>query len=327
MTVCPLFFKKMLHFQTKDDTIYIINNVKKRKKMIFSGAKLPPPITEADIERVRDFYDKRRYADAISFLRERGYKTPTAAMIKTPEQIEGCREAGRINSLVLDAVEREICVGMSTQDIDDIVMEETKRLGGKPACLGFEGFPKSVCTSINSVVCHGIPNKRQRLSEGDIINVDCTTEYEGYFGDASRLYTFGEIKERTARLVEVTRRSTMDAVEHVRPFTTYLGDIGYIINSAAKAEGFKVVREIGGHGVGLEMHEDPYVCHIGFMGRGMMLLPGMIFTIEPMINEGGGNIYISPIDGWTVYTQDGRPSAQVEHEVLVTDTGFEILSK
>lgn len=295
--------------------------------MTFSGASLPPPITEAQIERVRELYEKRRYADAVAFLREQGYKTPTAQMIKTPEQIEGCREAGRINSLVLDAVEREICVGMSTQDIDDIVMEETKRLGGRPACLGYEGFPRAVCTSINSVICHGIPNKRQKICEGDIINVDCTTEYEGYFGDASRLYTFGQVKERTARLVELTKRVTADAVGHVRPYTAFLGDIGYIINSASKSEGFTVVREIGGHGVGLEMHEDPYVCHIGFMGRGMMLLPGMIFTIEPMINEGKGKFYVSPIDGWTVYTQDGKPSAQVEHEVLVTENGFEILSK
>jgi methionyl aminopeptidase len=248
-------------------------------------------------------------------------------MIKTPEEIEGCREAGRINSLLLDAVEREIRVGMTTQDIDDIVMEETKRLGGIPACLGYEGFPKSVCTSVNSVVCHGIPSEKVVLREGDIINVDCTTKYEGYFGDASRMFTFGEISDNAKRLVDLTRRVTMDAVKHIKPYTTNLGDIGYIINTAAKSEGFSVVREIGGHGVGLEMHEDPYVCHIGFMGRGMMLLPGMIFTIEPMINEGTGKIYISPIDGWTVYTADGRLSAQVEHEVLVTESGFEILSK
>lgn len=295
--------------------------------MIFKGVTPPKPLSEREIEYIKELYAERRYKDAILHLRGLGYKTPTAAMIKTPEQIEGCREAGRINSLILDAVEREIRVGMSTQDIDDIVMEETKRLGGTPACLGYEGFPKSVCTSVNSVVCHGIPSKKVILREGDIVNVDCTTKYEGYYGDASRMFTFGKISPEAQSLVDLTREATMAAVEHIKPYSTFLGDIGYIINTAAKAKGFSVVREIGGHGVGLEMHEDPYVCHIGFMQRGMMLLPGMIFTIEPMINAGTGHVYINPIDGWTIYTSDGSLSAQVEHEVLVTEDGFEILSK
>ena len=295
--------------------------------MIFRGAQLPKPLGDREIEYVKELYAEEKYGEAIAYLKGKGYKTPTKAMIKTPEQIAGCREAGRINSLILDAVEREIKAGMTTQDIDDIVMAETKRLGGIPACLGYGGFPKSVCTSINSVVCHGIPSKKVILREGDIINVDCTTKFEGFYGDASRMFTFGEISPEAKRLVDVTKSSTMAAVEHIKPFTTYLGDIGYIINTAAKKEGFKVVREIGGHGVGLEMHEDPYVCHVGFMGRGIMLLPGMIFTIEPMINAGGGEVYIDPNDGWTVYTADSRLSAQVEHEVLVTMDGFEILSK
>lgn len=295
--------------------------------MIYRGAQTPKPLGVGEIEYVRELCAEEKHGEAIAYLKSKGYKTPTKVMIKTPEQIAGCREAGRINSLVLDAVEREIRVGMTTQDIDDIVVAETKRLGGIPACLGYGGFPKSVCTSINSVVCHGIPSKKVILREGDIINVDCTTKYEGYFGDASRMFTFGDISPVAKNLVDVTRSSTMAAVEHIKPFTTYLGDIGYIINTAAKAQGFKVVREIGGHGVGLEMHEDPYVCHIGFMGRGIMLLPGMIFTIEPMINEGTGDVYISPEDGWTVYTADHSLSAQVEHEVLVTMDGFEILSK
>ena len=295
--------------------------------VIFRGAKQPSPLGDREIEQLRELFAEGKSGEAIAYLKGKGYKTPTKAMIKTPEQIIGCREAGRINSLILDAVEREIKVGMTTQDIDDIVMEETKRLGGIPACLGYGGFPKSVCTSINSVVCHGIPSKKVILREGDIINVDCTTKYEGYYGDASRLFTFGEISPVAKRLVDVTKRSTMAAVEHIKPFTTYLGDIGYIINTAARGEGFRVVREIGGHGVGLEMHEDPYVCHIGFMGKGLILLPGMIFTIEPMINEGLGEVYVSPDDGWTVYTADGSLSAQVEHEVLVTQNGFEILSK
>ena len=295
--------------------------------MILRGVKTPEPLGEGEIQHVKELCLGGKSADAILYLRERGFKTPTKAMIKTPEQIKGCREAGRINSLILDAVEREIKVGMTTADIDEVVMEETKRLGGIPACLGYEGFPKAVCTSVNNVVCHGIPSKKQIIRDGDIINVDCTTKFEGYFGDASRMYTFGKISPEVERLVNLTKSATMAAVQHIKPFTTYLGDIGYIINTMAKEQGFKVVREIGGHGVGLEMHEDPYVCHIGFMGRGMMLLPGMIFTIEPMINAGEGDVYISPIDGWTIYTADGSLSAQVEHEVLVTNDGFEILSK
>ncbi len=295
--------------------------------MAIRGIMPPSPLDEMEIQQLRELCSEGRHSEAIARLRTKGYKTPTNAMIKTPEQIKGCRMAGEINSKVLDAVEREIKVGMSTQDIDDIVMEETKKLGGIPACLGYEGFPKSVCTSVNSVVCHGIPSKKTILREGDIINVDCTTKYEGYFGDASRMFTFGNITPEARRLVDLTTRVTMEATRHVKPFTTFLGDIGYIINSAAKENGFSVVREIGGHGVGLEMHEDPYVCHIGFMRHGIVLLPGMIFTIEPMINAGKSKIYINPLDGWTVSTADGSLSAQVEHEVLVTLDGFEILSK
>lgn len=263
----------------------------------------------------------------IGRMRSIGYKMPSAKMIKTKEQIEGCREAGRINSLVLDAVEREIKVGMTTADIDEVVVNETRRLGGRCATLGYEGFPRSVCTSKNNVVCHGIPSKRDVIREGDIINVDCTTLYEGYFGDASRMYTFGKISERAERLVRVTREAVELAIENIRPYETHLADIGYYISSHVRKNGFSVVREIGGHGVGLAMHEDPFVCHTGIFGKGMLLLPGMIFTIEPMVNEGKASFFIDPIDGWTVYTKDSGLSAQIEHEILVTELGVEILSK
>ncbi len=263
----------------------------------------------------------------IARLRSLGIKTPRADMIKTPAEIEGCREAGRVNSLILDAVEREIAVGMTTADIDDIVMRETRALGGIPACLGFDGFPKAVCTSPNNVVCHGIPSEKVKIREGDIINVDCTTVYGGYFGDASRMYTFGEISPEAERLVRVTEEAVKLASESIIPYKSHLGDIGYYINRHARENGFTVVREIGGHGVGLSMHEDPYVCHVGSLGGGMLLLPGMIFTIEPMINQGRSKFYIDPKDEWTVYTMDGLLSAQVEHEILVTESGYEILSK
>ncbi len=282
-----------------------------------SNINIPVPARQAD----------EPMADYIKRLRELGIKTPTPKMIKTPEQIEGCREAGRVNSLILDAVEREIEVGMTTEDIDRIVMRETKAMGAVPACLGFEGFPKAVCTSPNSVVCHGIPSEKVKIKDGDIINVDCTTVYGGYFGDASRMYTFGKISPGAELLVKTAREAVELAVNSIVPYKSHLGDIGYIINRRARENGFTVVREIGGHGVGLLMHEDPYVCHVGSMGAGMLLLPGMIFTVEPMINQGKSKFYVDPRDGWTVYTMDGLLSAQVEYEVLVTECGVEILSK
>lgn len=265
--------------------------------------------------------------ELIKRLRSLGIKAPTTKMIKSDEQIKGCREAGRINSLVLDAVEREIRVGMTTEDIDDIVVAETKRLGGVAACLGYEGFPRSVCTSPNNVICHGIPSRKQKICEGDIINVDCTTLYEGYYGDASRMFTFGKISARAELLVKTSREAVLAAIADIKPYTSHLGDIGSIINRLARARGFSVVREIGGHGVGLKMHEDPYVCHTGIYGSGMVLLPGMIFTIEPMINEGSAKFYVDEKDGWTVYTRDGGLSAQTEYEILVCESGVEVLSK
>ena len=268
-----------------------------------------------------------KMSDTLSRLRAAGVKAPSLRMIKNPEQISGCREAGRINSLILDEVEKRIAVGMSTQEIDDIVMRETRALGGRPACLGFEGFPKAVCTSVNNVVCHGIPSKKQILREGDIVNVDCTTEYGGYFGDASRMFCLGEVSPAAKKLVSVTREAVELAVSVIRPYESTLGDIGYAVNTHARKNGFSVVREIGGHGVGLKMHEDPYVCHVGLPGRGMLLVPGMIFTVEPMINQGRARFYIDERDGWTVYTADGKLSAQIEYELLVTESGVEIISR
>lgn len=264
----------------------------------------------------------RRIADA----RARGERTPTRAMIKTPSQIEGCREAGRVNAQVLDAVSRMIAPGVSTADIDRVVREQTRALGGVPACLGFEGFPAAVCTSVNSVVCHGIPSPDEILREGDIVNVDCTTRYRGYYGDASRMYKIGQVSPRAEQLVRTTQEAVRLCVSHLRPFSSHLGDIGYDISTYVRRRGFSVVREIGGHGVGLRMHEDPYVCHVGLHGSGIVLLPGMIFTIEPMINEGTSRVLDNDKDGWTIRTADGKLSAQVEYEVLVTEDSVAILS-
>ena len=289
-----------------------------KARRVIERRDLPPPPRREEGEACVEYIKK---------LRALGYRTPGVKMIKTPEQIEGCREAGRINSLVLDEVEKNIEVGMTTADIDDIVVKATKEYGGIAACLGFEGFPRSVCTSRNNVVCHGIPSKKERLSEGDILNVDCTTIYGGFYGDASRMFTFGEISHEAEMLVKTTREAVELAVDAIRPYESHLGDIGYYINRHARQAGYSVVKEIGGHGVGLAMHEDPYVCHVGSLGSGMLLLPGMIFTIEPMINQGSSRVYVNERDGWTVYTSDGGLSAQIEYEILIKEDGVEILSK
>jgi methionyl aminopeptidase len=278
-------------------------------------------------EELRRPFSGETTEEYIERMRRLGISMPTVKMIKTPKQIEGCREAGRINSLVLDAVEREIRAGMSTAQIDEIVSEETRRLGGKCATLGYEGFPRSVCTSVNDVICHGIPSEKQILKEGDIVNVDCTTVFDGYFGDASRMFSIGDVSPTAQKLVSVTEESVRLAASAIKPYESTLGDIGYTICTYVRSNGFSVVREIGGHGVGLKMHEDPFVCHTGIAGRGILLIPGMIFTIEPMVNEGRAKFTIDKSDGWTVRTLDGGLSAQVEYEVLVTESGIEILSR
>lgn len=253
-------------------------------------------------------------------------QVPSKRLIKNREQIAGIREAGRINSLVLDAVEERIRPGMTTAEIDDVVRTRTEELGGIPTCLGYEGFPKSVCTSVNDQICHGIPSEKVILREGDIVNVDCTTTYNGYVGDASRMFAVGKVAPNAERLIRVTREAVELAVEHLYPYC-HLGDIGYYIASHAHKNGYSVVREIGGHGCGLAMHEDPYVCHVGRLGTGMVLCPGMVFTIEPMINEGTRGFRVDEKDGWQVTTADGKLSAQVEHMVLITEDGYEILSR
>ena len=262
----------------------------------------------------------------LNELSKNGEKIPTHKMIKNEKQIEGIRKAGKINSLVLDKVEELIHEGMTTNDIDKIVYDETIRLGGIPACLGFEGFPKSVCTSVNDVVCHGIPSEKVVLKSGDIVNVDCTTIVDGYFGDASRMFEIGKVSDDVHKLVTVTKECLDLAVSKIKPFS-HLGDIGYYVSEHATKNGFSVVKEFGGHGVGLKMHEDPFVCHVGKLGTGMVLVPGMVFTIEPMINMGEADICIDDEDGWTIYTWDGECSAQWEYTLLMTETGLEILSK
>lgn len=264
--------------------------------------------------------------EIIEKLKSVGCIVPPRELIKSQIQIEGIREACRINTLILDKVASEIKAGMSTADIDRIVHDETIRLGGTPACLGYEGFPKSVCTSVNSVVCHGIPSKDVVLQDGDIVNVDCTTEVNGYFGDSSRMFEIGKVSDEAHRLVTVAKECLDKAVVAIKPYA-HIGDIGDIVSECAKKNGFSVVKELGGHGVGLDMHEEPFVDHTAEVGTGMILVPGMVFTIEPMINAGDSDICIDDSDGWTIYTWDDSLSAQWEYTLLMTESGLEILSK
>ena len=261
----------------------------------------------------------------VMFYESRGFLVPPRKLIKTPEQIEGIRQSGVVNTGVLDLVEREIRAGMSTEDIDKLVYDYTTSHGAIPAPLNYEGFPKSVCTSINEVVCHGIPNPRTILKEGDIINVDVSTILNGYYSDASRMFCIGEVSPEKKRLVEVTRECLKIGMEAAKPYG-FVGDIGFAIEQHAKKNGYSVVRDLSGHGVGLAFHEEPQVDHYGKPGTGMLLVPGMVFTIEPMINMGKYPVNFSRIDGWTVTTRDGLPSAQWEHTFVMTENGLEILT-
>ena len=218
-----------------------------------------------------------------------------------------------------------IQAGISTEQIDQWVYQITTERGGIPAPLNYEGFPKSVCTSINEEVCHGIPSPDRILQEGDIINVDVSTIYKGYFSDSSRMFIIGQTDPQKEKLVRVTKECVELGLEQVKPWS-YLGDMAEAVQRHAVKNGYSIVREIGGHGVGLEFHEDPWVGYIGKKGTGMLLVPGMIFTIEPMVNMGKADIFQDEENGWTIYTEDGKPSAQWEIMVLVTEDGHEVLS-
>lgn len=261
----------------------------------------------------------------ILSYQNKGILVPRRDMIKTPEQIEGIRRSGAVNTGVLDLVEQEIHAGMTTADIDKLVYDYTVSHGAIPAPLNYEGFPKSVCTSVNEVVCHGIPNEFEVLQEGDIINVDVSTILDGYYSDASRMFIIGQTTPEKEKLVRVTKECLEIGAQAARPWG-FLGEVGKAIEHHAKRNGFSVVRDLCGHGVGLEFHEDPEVDHYNTHERGMLLVPGMVFTIEPMINMGTWRVFIDEEDGWTVVTEDELPSAQWEHTFLVTEEGLEVLT-
>ncbi len=266
------------------------------------------------------------FDNKLNELKKLGYEVPTHDIIKNKEQIEKIKESAKINNAVLDEVEKNIKAGMTTEDINKIVHDYTISQGAIPAPLGYGGFPKSVCTSINSEICHGIPSEDIVLKDGDIINVDVSTIYNGYYSDASRMFMIGNVSENAKRLVEVTKECLEEGMKAVKPWG-HIGDIGAAIQEHAEKNGYSVVRDFGGHGIGLQFHEDPFVFHYGAKNEGMILVPGMIFTIEPMINEGGYDLYIDAENEWTAYTDDGSLSAQWEHMILITEEGIEILAK
>lgn len=239
-------------------------------------------------------------------------------------ELPALRAASRVAAQTLQYVGERLQPGMSTRDIDMLVHEDTARRGGKPSQLGYHGFPAAVCTSRNHVVCHGIPSPNEHLREGDIINVDVTTYYQGFHGDTSATFVIGQASPEATRLVEVTKRALWSGIEQAKPGAR-LGDIGAAISDIAKHAGYTVVKDFGGHGIGRHMHMEPHVPHFGERGKGVRLKPGMTFTIEPMLNQGTSEIRILE-DEWTVVTADGKLSAQFEHTIHVTEQGCEVLT-
>ena len=245
--------------------------------------------------------------------------------VKTPEQIEKMRIAGRLAAEVLEVVAPHVKPGVTTEELDDICREHIVKVQqAVPANVGYKGFPKTICTSVNHVICHGIPSHGKILKDGDIVNIDVTVIKDGWHGDTSRMYYVGKPDVRAQRLCTVTFEAMMIGIGQVRPGAT-LGDIGYAIQRHVEGNGFSVVREYCGHGIGTIYHEDPQVLHYGQRGTGLRLQEGMTFTVEPMVNAGKPHTRLLP-DGWTVVTKDHSLSAQWEHTVAVTADGFEILT-
>ncbi len=246
-------------------------------------------------------------------------------LIKTAEQIDGIRKSSKLAGNALLMIESYIREGVSTEYLDRIISEYILDHGAVSATLGYNGYPKSSCISLNEVVCHGIPNPAVVLKEGDILNIDITTILNGYYGDTSKMFKVGRVSDVAEKLIKVARHCLDLGIQQVKP-GNYFGNIGFVIGRYAKSQQFSVVYEYCGHGVGLNFHEEPQVDHIARRNSGAVMLPGMTFTIEPMINEGKASTRIDKHDGWTARTSDGKLSAQFEHTILVSETGAEVLS-
>ena len=245
--------------------------------------------------------------------------------LRSADDIAKMRVAGRLAAEVLELIGQYVVPGVSTEELDKIchdhIVDMQKAI---PACLGYRGFPKSVCTSVNQVVCHGIPSQKKILKNGDIINIDVTVIKDGWYGDTSKMYTVGDVAPHAQRLIDISQECLYKAIDMVRPGIR-LGDIGHVIQTHAEANYYSVVRDYCGHGIGMEFHEEPQVLHYGKPDTGLVLEEGMTFTIEPMVNAGKYSTKIKS-DGWTVETRDGRLSSQWEHTMVVTSTGVEVLT-
>lgn len=261
--------------------------------------------------------------DLKSTIIKEKYEKEHGIKLKSEKDIEGIRQSGRLVIETIDLVEKAIRPGMKTEEINTLVHDFTIKNGGTPAPLNYRGFPKSVCVSINEVICHGIPGERL-MNEGDIVNVDVTTILNGYYADASKTFFVGQPTEEAIKIVTVARKSLKQGIDMVKPGNR-IGDIGWAIQKYAEAQGCSVVREFVGHGVGLEFHEPPQILHYGPKGRGIQMVPGMVFTIEPMINLGKKDLHVLE-DNWTAVTDDGSLSAQFEQTILVTEQGYESLT-
>ena len=269
----------------------------------------------------------REFDKKINYYKKRGVMTPPRSMIKNQQQIEGIKKAAVVNNGLLDHIEKNIKIGMSTEDIDVLTREYLKEHNAHSADLNYEGYPKSICTSINDIVCHGIPSSDVILKDGDIINVDATSELNGYYAEASRMFMMGNVSDEAKKLVKITKEAMYEGMKAIKPWKSHIGDIGKAIQRYAHINGYSVVEEFCGHGIGMTMHEDPYVFHFKTKEDTVLIVPGMVFTIEPMLNQGTRHVHLNYNDDWTVYTDDGKLSAQWEHTFLVTEDGVEIISK
>jgi methionyl aminopeptidase len=249
-------------------------------------------------------------------------------IIKNAEQIEGIRQSSHLAARTLVYVSSFIRPGVSTQALNDIADKFIRDHQAIPAPLNYDGFPKSICTSVDDVVCHGIPSSRQILKNGNIINIDITTILSGYYGDVSATYPVGELSSPASLLIDRTKTALDMAISHLKPGITINESVGRVIEPYVRQFGYSVVRDLGGHGVGLKFHEDPFIFHFPNSQNDLVLKPGMVFTIEPMVNASSqSRITIDKSDGWTVRTVDGSLSAQFEHTVLITPTGHEVLTR
>lgn len=262
--------------------------------------------------------------DNLALFQSRGYPLPTRDLILSPNQIEGMKKSSILSKYILDEAQKHIKEGITTLEINNIIHKLTIDNGAIPAPLNYNGFPKSCCTSINNVVCHGIPSKNDILKNGDILNVDITSILNGYYSDMSRMYTIGNVLPSAKKLIEVTKECLDIGIRCIKPYMP-IGDIGNAIEAHANKYGYGVVKALCGHGIGLKFHQEPNVNHYKTNKKTMIIVPNMVFTIEPMINEGNFDCYTLS-DDWTVVTKDNSLSAQWEHTILVTEDGSYVLT-